>query len=77
MNLELYEGGTGIEVTGNTFGLNALGEPVLGSLNGIVVSRTLQNTDSADRLLRAWYLLSQRNPRQDWWGRGHEPLRLR
>ncbi len=39
MYVELYEGGSGIEVTGNTFGLNALGEPVLGSLNGIVVSR--------------------------------------
>ena len=39
MRVELYEGGSGIEVTGNTFGLNALGEPVLGSLNGIVVSR--------------------------------------
>ena len=36
--LGLYLGGTGIEITGNTMGLNALGEPLLGGVNGIVVS---------------------------------------
>jgi hypothetical protein len=39
MYIELYQGGTGIEITGNTMGLNALVEPVLGGVNGIVVSR--------------------------------------
>ena len=35
----LYLGGSGIEITGNTMGLNALGEAVLGGVNGVLVSR--------------------------------------
>lgn len=39
MYIELVEGGDGIEITGNTMGLNALGQPLLGGANGIWVSR--------------------------------------
>ena len=34
----LYQGGIGIELTGNTLGLNALGEPLLGGVNAVWVS---------------------------------------
>lgn len=36
--LDLYEGGSGIVIQGNTMGLNALGEPVLGGDRGVWVS---------------------------------------
>lgn len=36
--MDLWEGGSGIEITGNTMGLNALGEPTLGGVYGIRVS---------------------------------------
>ena len=39
MYIELYEGGQGVEITGNTIGLNALGEPVLGAKHGVWISR--------------------------------------
>ena len=37
--LQMYMGGSSIRIFGNTLGLNALGEPVLGSANGIWVGR--------------------------------------
>jgi len=36
--VQLYEGGVGNEITGNTFGLDALGQPVLGGVNAVWVS---------------------------------------
>ncbi len=39
IQLQLYLGGSNIEIYGNTLGLNALGEPVLGGGNGIIVNK--------------------------------------
>ncbi len=36
--LDLYEGGSGIVIQGNTMGLNALGEPILGGKQGVWLS---------------------------------------
>lgn len=50
MFIETYGGGSGIEITGNTMGLNAAGEPLLGGVHGIWVSR-LTIEDAQDVLV--------------------------
>ena len=37
--LNMYEGGNNVRIFGNTLGLNALGEPLLGAADGVLVNR--------------------------------------